>query len=93
MVETAVDEVPGLGIFDVIKRRGFDAFGDLAVDLSLVCALGVRIFLCDLDVVEVEHSKSEHRERLSAKDGAVSGAMVDIWVYLDEKMERKKKKS
>lgn len=50
MVETAVDEIPGLGVLDVIERLGLDAFGDLTVDLSLVSALGVRIFLCDLDV-------------------------------------------
>lgn len=92
MVETAVDEIPGLGVLDVIKRRGLDALGDLTIDLSLVCALGVRIFFCDLDVVEVEHSKAEHRERLSAKDGTAAGAMVDIWVYLDKKMKKGRKR-
>lgn len=79
MVETAVDEIPGLGVLDVIERLGLDAFGDFAVDLSLVGALGVRIFLCDLDVGEEEHSRPEHKRAFVSQGWNGNGS---ICVYI-----------
>lgn len=49
MVETTVDELAGLWVLELLERLRLDALGNLAIDLRLVGALGVWIFLSDLD--------------------------------------------
>jgi len=67
VVQTTVDKLSDLRVLHMLECLGFNALGDLSVDLRLVGAFGVRIILGNLSMSRMHNKEHASKNTKSNK--------------------------